>query len=108
MKKVFKIEMQWDLDTITIEKYNEVVMNIIKEIKNPSVLLLDFSKVSYINSTAIWNISDWYNKLDDIDSEIIILWISESILDTISLVWLADRLTFFDSFDDFKLKYNNS
>jgi anti-anti-sigma regulatory factor len=108
MKKIFYIEMEWDLDTISIKEYNKNIEEIIKWIENPSILLLDFKKVTYINSTAIWHISDWYNKLEELASEIIILWINDLILDTINLVWLGERLQFFESLDKFKIEYKNN
>jgi len=107
MKKIFYVELEWDLDTVSIKEYNTSVDEIIKWVKTPSILLLDFSKVTYINSTAIGHIWDWYNRLDDLESEVIILWVEESILDTLQLVWLADRLDFYESLDKFKLEYKN-
>lgn len=108
MKKTYFIEMEWDLDTLNIVDYNNSIIKIIESIWEGSILLLGFEKVTYINSTAIWHIADWYNKLEELESEVIIVWVNETIMDTLNLVWLWDRINFYDNVDHFKLKYSNN
>jgi len=108
MKKIYSLELEGDLDAINILDYNLKVSKIIENISNNSILLLIFDKVTYMNSTSVWHVADWYNKLECIDSEIIIIGINDNIMDIFNLVWLWNRITFYDTVKDFKLNYNNN
>jgi len=108
MKKIYNVEMKWDLDTLNIKEYQDKISKIIEKIDSPSILLLWFDKVTYINSTAIWTIADWYNKLEDLGWEVILLWVDDTIMDTLDLVWLGDMLSFYDNIEEFKLEHKDN
>ncbi len=99
--------MKWDLDTLNIVDYDSKISKLIKWINVPSILILVFNKVTYINSTAIWNIADWYNKLEDINSDLVLLWANDDILDTLNLVGLWDFISFYNDIEEFKLEFKN-
>jgi len=107
MKKIYNIELEGELDTLNIVDYDSKISKVIELIDTPSILILVFDKVTYINSTAIWNIADWYNKLEDMDSDLVLLWANDDILDTLNLVWLWDFINFYNDIEEFKLEFKN-
>lgn len=107
MKQVFSLKLEWDLDLSTIIEYNEAVNELIVSIESPSILLLDFIDVTYMNSTAIWYLADWYNILEEKESITAIIWANEIITDTLNLVWLSSRLSLYQNLDEFKAIYKS-
>ena len=105
MKPVFTIQLSWQLDQSTIPEYHKSIAELIKNNKEPFVLLLEMWEVSYLNSTAIWYIADWYNTISAIWWETTIVWAKENIKDTLEIVWIASRVSLYDTIEEFKLDF---
>ncbi|OIP54502.1 hypothetical protein AUK10_00685 [Candidatus Gracilibacteria bacterium CG2_30_37_12] len=102
MKSVFTIKLLGDLDAVTIEPYSSVIDKLITTITSPSVVLLDFSQVPYMNSTAIGNIAHWYSLFQDKESEVHMIGLNENIYDTLDLVGLLHIIPHHTSLEAFK------
>jgi anti-anti-sigma regulatory factor len=102
MKPVFTVQLIWQLDQITIPEYHKSINELIINNENPFVLLLEMWEVSYINSTAIWYIADWYNSISEKWWDTTIIWAKENIKDTLEIVWIASRVNLYDTLDEFK------
>ncbi|MFA6090824.1 MAG: STAS domain-containing protein [Candidatus Gracilibacteria bacterium] len=102
MKSVFTIRLLGDLDAVTIEPYSSVIDKLVTTITSPSIILLDFSQVPYMNSTAIGNIAHWYSLFQDKESEVHMIGLSENIYDTLDLVGLLHIIPHHTSLEAFK------
>lgn len=102
MKSIFTIKLLGDLDAVTIEPYSSVIDKLITTITSPSVVLLDFSQVHYMNSTAIGNIAHWYSLFQDKESEVHMIGLNENIYDTLDLVGLIHIIPYHTSLEAFK------
>ncbi|EKD66049.1 MAG: hypothetical protein ACD_49C00067G0035 [uncultured bacterium (gcode 4)] len=105
MKPVFTIQLIWQLDQITIPEYHKSITELIKNNVEPFILLLEMWEVSYLNSTAIWYIADWYNTISEIWWETMIVWAKENIKDTLEIVGIASRVKLYDTIEEFKLDF---
>lgn len=102
MKQVFTVKLIWQLDQITIPEYHKTINELITNNIDPFVLLLEMWEVSYLNSTAIWYIADWYNSISEKWWSMTIIWAKENIKDTLEIVWIASRVSLYDTIDEFK------
>lgn len=102
MKSIFTIKLQGDLDAITIEAYDDAINKLVVTITNPSIVVLDFSEVRYMNSTAIGNLAHWFSIFHEKLSEMHLIGLSESVYDTLDLVGLLPVIPHHASIDDFK------
>lgn len=89
MQQIFSLKLSGDLNQVTIVDYSTHINGLIDSITSPSILILDFAEVNYMNSTAIGYLADWYNILEDKASQIKIIGAIEGIIDTLSLVGLS-------------------
>lgn len=93
---------------MTIVDYSTHINGLIDSITSPSILILDFAEVNYMNSTAIGYLADWYNILEDKASQIKIIGAIEGIVDTLSLVGLSTRIAMYPTIEAFKEEYKKN
>ena len=106
MEKVHHIEMMWELDTINIKKYNITLSTIIDLIEEGSTVSLLFNDVTYINSTGIWYLIDWNNRVNEKWSKIIIVWINKQLLETLKIVWIDQDFEFYSTIEVLNKAFN--
>jgi len=102
MKSIFTIKLQGDLDAVTIEPYNVAIEKLVATITAPSIAVLDFSQVRYMNSTAIGNLAHWFSLFQDKESEMHLVELGESVFDTLELVGLLHTIPYHKTIEDFK------
>lgn len=102
MKSIFTIKLQGDLDATTIEPYSDAIDKLASSITSPSIIVLDFSQVRYLNSTAIGNIAHWFSLFQDKLSEMHLVEMSENVYDTLELVGLLHAIPHHTTIDAFK------
>ncbi|EKD29276.1 MAG: hypothetical protein ACD_78C00458G0003 [uncultured bacterium (gcode 4)] len=105
MKPVFTVQLSGQLDQTSILEYNTSIMELLTNNTDPFVLLLEMSGVDYMNSTAIGYIADWYNTLSENWGEIVVVGAQENIKDTFDIVGLANRVSLYDTIDEFKADF---
>ncbi|MDD5197868.1 MAG: STAS domain-containing protein [Candidatus Gracilibacteria bacterium] len=103
MKSIFTIRLQGDLDAVTIEPYSDAIDKLAISITSPSVIVLDFAQVRYLNSTAIGNIAHWFSLFQDKSSEMHLVALTDNVYDTLELVGLLHAIPHHKTIDDFKL-----
>lgn len=103
MKSIFTIRLHGDLDAITIEPYSDAIDKLALSISSPSIVVLDFSQVRYLNSTAIGNIAHWFSLFQDKSSEMHLVELSDNVYDTLELVGLLHAIPHHKTIDAFKL-----
>lgn len=108
MQQIFSLKLSGDLNQMTIVDYSTHINELIDSIGVPSILILDFSEVSYMNSTAIGYLADWYNTMEEKESQIKIIGAIETIIDTLSLVGLSHRIAMHPTMDAFKEDYKKN
>ena len=102
MKSIFAIQLQGDLDAITIEPYSEAIDKLAAGITEPSIIVLNFSQVRYMNSTAIGNLAHWFSLFQDKSSEMHLVELNENVYDTLELVGLLHTIPHHENIDTFK------
>lgn len=108
MQQIFSLKLSGDLNQMTIVEYSTHINGLIESITAPSILILDFSEVHYMNSTAIGYLADWYNIMEEKESEIKIIGAVETIVDTLTLVGLSNRIGMHSTMDAFKEEYKKN
>ncbi|NDK19714.1 STAS domain-containing protein [Candidatus Gracilibacteria bacterium] len=107
MKSIFTIKLHGDLDAITIEPYNNAIETLIATITDPSIVVLDFSQVQYMNSTAIGNLAHWFSLFQEKSSEMHLVGLTDNVYDTLELVGLLHAIPHHESIDIFKQTVNS-
>lgn len=104
MKSIFTIKLQGDLDAVTIESYSEAIDKLASTITTPSIAVLDFTEVRYMNSTAIGNVAHWLSLFQEQESEMHLIGLTDNVYDTLDLVGLLEIIPHHESMEDFKVK----
>jgi anti-anti-sigma factor len=77
------------LDESNIEDLSKMVYTLIEENPKNLYLLLDFEKLSYMNSKSIGYLTDWYTKVTDSNGKILIAKPAQNILDILNAVGIS-------------------
>lgn len=77
------------LDETNIEENAKMVYSLISEHPKNLHLLLDFEKLTYMNSKSIGYITDWYTKTTDNNGKIVIAKPAQNILDILNAVGIS-------------------
>lgn len=102
MKSIFTIKLQGELDAVTIEPYSAAIEKLAMSITDPSIVVLDFSQVPYLNSTAIGNIAHWFTLFQEKSSEMHLIELGDNVYDTLELVGLLHAIPHHTTIDAFK------
>lgn len=100
---ILHYSLDWELDKESIDSYDDDILELIDWLDNKNnYLVIDFEWVISIDKIAISKISDWCDKMDIIDSEIVIIWANDDINNILSLAWINDISLHFDNIEEFE------
>lgn len=97
------LSFEWELDEQNTDSTFSKIYDRFWEFRDINILL-DLSKLKYIDSKSIWYISDIFSKTEDRDNKTAIIGCQPGILDIFELVWITLIIKCFDSKDK-ALKY---
>lgn len=86
-RKTIALEGEIDAENIA-EKIKPILSELVL-VTDDSVLVLDCSKLTYINSTFIGHLAGWHNELAKKNSHLVLQHLSKAVKDTLDLVGLS-------------------
>ncbi|PIV90646.1 hypothetical protein COW46_02400 [Candidatus Gracilibacteria bacterium CG17_big_fil_post_rev_8_21_14_2_50_48_13] len=96
-KQVFVIQFKGELDESNIDNTAKEVYKLLDESANDLPVLFDFSELGYMNSKSIGYLSDWYTRLGEKGSELLVAAAPENIMDILQTVGLDNFIRMFPS-----------
>lgn len=87
-KQVFVIQFKGELDESNIDNTAKEVYKLLEEAAAAMPIIFDFSELGYMNSKSIGYLSDWYTRLGEKGSTLIVANAPENILDILQTVGL--------------------
>jgi anti-anti-sigma regulatory factor len=93
-------EIHWYLDETnaaqTFEKIHEAIWDFTKDTK----LIFNFSWLNYLNSKSIWYTADIISHVDDNEWGVFISNCSDTVKDTLELVWITNMVTIVEDYKE--------
>lgn len=85
---VFVIQFKGELDESNIDNTAKEVYKLLDESAAGMPVIFDFAELGYMNSKSIGYLSDWYTRLGEKGSELLVANAPENILDILQTVGL--------------------
>lgn len=87
-KQVFVIQFKGELDESNIDNTAKEVYKLIEDVAGGTPVIFDFAELGYMNSKSIGYLSDWYTRLGEKGSNLVVANAPENILDILQTVGL--------------------
>lgn len=97
------LSFEWELDDKNTDSTFSKIYDKFWEFEKTNVLL-DLSKLKYIDNKSIWYIADIFSRTEDRDNKMAIIGCQPGVLDIFQLVWITSIIECFDNKDK-ALKY---
>lgn len=101
-KNVFIIQFKGELDESNIDNTAKEVYKLLEDVADSVPVVLDFAELGYMNSKSIGYLSDWYTRLGEKGSELIVAQAQENILDILQTVGLDNFIKLIPTMDEAK------
>jgi len=88
-QKGILISIEGQLDETNVDNMAENIYKIIADNPKNLHLLLDFEKLSYLNSKALGFLTDWYTRITDAGGKIVIAKPAQNIMDILQAVGIS-------------------
>lgn len=96
-KNAFVMQFKGELDESNIDSTAKEVYKLLDESANNLPVLFDFTELGYMNSKSIGYLSDWYTRLGEKGSELLVAGAPENIMDILQTVGLDNFIRMFPS-----------
>jgi anti-anti-sigma factor len=90
------------LDESNIDLNSKTIYDLITQNPKKLFLLLDFSKLEYMNSKSIGYLTDWYTKITEGQGKVVIASAPASIIDILQAVGIIEMIKNYPSFEEAK------
>lgn len=87
-KQVFVIQFKGELDESNIDNTAKEVYKLIEDAAASTPVIFDFAELGYMNSKSIGYLSDWFTRLGEKGSQLVVANAPENILDILQTVGL--------------------
>lgn len=87
-KQVFVMQFKGELDESNIDNTAKEVYKLLEEVAAGTPVVFDFAELGYMNSKSIGYLSDWYTRLGEKGSALLVAAAPENILDILQTVGL--------------------
>ncbi len=101
-KKIKLITLEGQLDESNVDAFAPKVYEVIEALPENSSLIIDFEKVSYLNSKSIGYISDFFTQLQAKNSKLILAKPAANIRDIFNVVGLDQVISITQTIEEAK------
>lgn len=106
-QNVFIVQFKGELDESNIDNTAKEIYKLLEELAPATPVIFDFTELRYMNSKSIGYLSDWYTRLGEKESELVIAHPQENILDILQTVGLDNFIRLVPTLDDAKKIFLN-
>lgn len=92
------------LDESNIDLNSKVIYDVIAQHPKDFYLLLDFSKLEYMNSKSIGYLTDWYGKITEGGGKIVIAGAPQNVHEILLAVGVTELVKCYDNLDEAKFQ----
>ena len=90
------------LDESNIDNNSKIIYDVIAQHPKKLFLLLDMSKLEYMNSKSIGYLTDWFGKVTEGEGKIVISSAPSGIMDILTAVGITELVKCYPTFDEAK------
>ncbi len=98
------VRFSGQLDESNIDINSKTIYEIIAQHPKELFLLLELSKLEYMNSKSIGYLTDWYGKITEGGGKIVISGAPDSVREILQAVGITELVKFYNTFDEAKFQ----